>query len=1798
MFIDKIKKIGIDMKLKNSIRIVVFTGLAVILVGIFVFFSIKIDKARYTDFKDAGYVISTNYDSNSTNDDINSEKYYFSENTSYRKNNNTTYTFTNSSNEEVSINNDNFIHYNDGTIGTLKTTALLNFNNIADNIIKYYTLNNKNYLTKEGNKYLAKSVSENLEFTNFLLKISNDKYMLVAPEINIHIKDDIRQITNSYVEFQYFDGNIIRIENNSFKLQSVASDFYIEIQDNIIIDLSNKNIYLNKEQKLNLEEITIDSNDNTSLDNIDDSNFQTEDERKKAEEEAKAKAEAELAKAKKELEEAQNKIQEDIKNNFSSENPINGITNGIVKPTSPDHNDEIIDDSNNSYDPSFTITNFEVSANGVFASIKYEDKSSILIGSPTVNLIDAGNNKIVDSVHLNTGLTSITYSNETLNQNTNYVLVVNANYMKNNEAVNKDFIQKSFITKSLGINIIKDYFSTTTLNYILKLNSDSLVKSLNAKLYNKEGKLVSDKLINITDSRSVNLSFEGLTPNTTYKLELSNFVYQNMIVSDNFNIVENYQTLKRSPRIGSTSFSVDKVNSKFILETNNIEDKDNGIVKLRYEIYDMRTLDGSNTASPVKVIETSSLGSVEVNVDDETVYRAVPYTFKVIAVFNDNEKEVEIEHGYPKEYMQLDGKVHPSVSFKAADVTFERITGTVEIRDLYGTVDYYKPFKVIYTDSHGISNTITFNLARLYIPIDINGLRANNETYTFDVYGYVDLDDGYGSTNQLIGTFTVNTNNIKSFTLASKINDKSLTKAFDITAQLQATNGEDNILEANTLSNLTFNLYAGESTKGQLIKSVSYADTNLKEYESELKQTYYDKEFAIVPETFGLSNSALRSYETLTIEVTNANDYTKWPNTAPIINNVISLKTKMPIEDPETNPKVAVSYVRNKDVSKDRYDKNLNDNTIVGMRAIANYDNSNHYVKYITYYLYDASNPDKYIAKSEYLPVNDDGTIPEYVFYADYGTSKDTKDTTFRRGNSYYVTYIMDVDVNGDGTIEDDIHIPTTGIAASDTLDFPKQIPIFKTYPSTVLETSNGNKLLWAYKYTDIDNALDINKLYYKLNDVDAGSADISMSDNFQTVTINLDYSGSYNLYNHVRLLKTENYSPYELTIQNINKVTSIPTGIKYLLNLETNRLMVSIVDYDLYQSFFDKATNFKLTFTANNKVREFNDIEFDYTGTTLIDLSDLEDFINQNIEVNLYVYYDSGLIGFDTETTARDIYTPNFALKKAANALNSGGYYVVKGTSLQTQSTAFNSLFTFSLNKTPNARDNYNFNLQSGQNFQNTYELKLDEGGFKFITDEDNMYFMPSKVAVTKLASDDNNFTFTGLVPGVSLKKDGKYQIDANIDSADVTLTVSSASNTIQDDKIYFEVYETDENMIEANSKLLYTKEVNISDLDNPISLDDLKPSSYYFFKIKANVIDNGVVSYISLYDIDNKTNVINYPISTLSNLSILNQSITFKANNYTDKYLEFKYDLETIKNIDHINYQVYKVSNGKYIPLDDDVILNIQDDVNITSSMNKKISISPSSNFQTGITYAIGLKGYLKKSNGSIYELDTTYSNNFNFNQLAEPYFYIQSIRNTDESTLTFKVNPTDINYTLVNGNYTVGFYDEEGNIIPNNYTGLYKGGNTFVLTNIDLSKATKIAITYKANVNNISDEAQIPVKSRTLVVNGLNKDGIDVGDVYASQSLNDKSKINLTFSNSTRITEITSVRYTIFKDGVIVASTSGLEAFTPSSSICGTSTCYSYTLKSIISQTGIYYIQIQFLNKDGNSVDERIISYAYTI
>ena len=63
--------------MKNSIRILILVVCATLLVSIFAFFSIKVNNQKYVAFKDAGYIISTNTETNNAegnNQDITSTK--------------------------------------------------------------------------------------------------------------------------------------------------------------------------------------------------------------------------------------------------------------------------------------------------------------------------------------------------------------------------------------------------------------------------------------------------------------------------------------------------------------------------------------------------------------------------------------------------------------------------------------------------------------------------------------------------------------------------------------------------------------------------------------------------------------------------------------------------------------------------------------------------------------------------------------------------------------------------------------------------------------------------------------------------------------------------------------------------------------------------------------------------------------------------------------------------------------------------------------------------------------------------------------------------------------------------------------------------------------------------------------------------------------------------------------------------------------------------------------------------------------------------------------------------------------------------------------------------------------------------------------------------------------------------------------------------------------------------------------------------------------------------------------------
>ena len=117
--------------MKNIIKVLGIAILSIGLVVVFGLYASKVNKNKYTEFKDAGYVINTNFDKNTTvngesaSADISSTKYYFDGNAKYSKNYNDEYKFSNTSKEEVVVSKENFIHYNDESIGAFKKVALL-----------------------------------------------------------------------------------------------------------------------------------------------------------------------------------------------------------------------------------------------------------------------------------------------------------------------------------------------------------------------------------------------------------------------------------------------------------------------------------------------------------------------------------------------------------------------------------------------------------------------------------------------------------------------------------------------------------------------------------------------------------------------------------------------------------------------------------------------------------------------------------------------------------------------------------------------------------------------------------------------------------------------------------------------------------------------------------------------------------------------------------------------------------------------------------------------------------------------------------------------------------------------------------------------------------------------------------------------------------------------------------------------------------------------------------------------------------------------------------------------------------------------------------------------------------------------------------------------------------------------------------------------------------------------------------------------------------------------------------------
>lgn len=225
-------------------------------------------KDSLKEFKGSGYILvpSTNP---ALTTDVN-EIHYFSAGTNYREKYGETVCFKDTSDKEIKINKEQFIHFTDGSLKSFTNGVVLSLTEVDKKQVSYFGVSDKTTILKNATQYEMSYLGDMIQLQEFIWKIADDTYMVVAPQITVNLSRDKRVTLNDYVQIQYIDGEIVRLVHKQGTYQTVSSDAYIITDGGVELRLVSKYFIVDGEETLSLDSMVIDSEANLDVDENED----------------------------------------------------------------------------------------------------------------------------------------------------------------------------------------------------------------------------------------------------------------------------------------------------------------------------------------------------------------------------------------------------------------------------------------------------------------------------------------------------------------------------------------------------------------------------------------------------------------------------------------------------------------------------------------------------------------------------------------------------------------------------------------------------------------------------------------------------------------------------------------------------------------------------------------------------------------------------------------------------------------------------------------------------------------------------------------------------------------------------------------------------------------------------------------------------------------------------------------------------------------------------------------------------------------------------------------------------------------------------------------------------------------------------------------------------------------------------------------------------------------------------------------------------------------------------------------
>ncbi len=1171
--------------MKNKSLIIIITVSIALFLGL-VFAVYQIALKNDNEFYSAGYVSVTDTDI--------SDKVYFTGGTVYKKGYNNEIVFKNVDNVKSEVSKYSFVYYDNKAISYLNDGVLMALDELDSDYVPYYNIKSNYILAYENGHYVIKTTTKDISLDNFIGRISDTKYVVAGNNLKLKLGSSEEFINNYYFELNFVEGNQVKIDNDKINVKTVAEESYIYVGDDLIIDLNNRIIKYKGNLKMNLSEITIDSD--TNIDILYDSGKYNE---------------------------------VDDGNGGEGQGGEGGNGAGNNKTYEPE---KVVEYKNVPY---VELISSNVSTSRIRLEYRVIDNFKLVTGNVTVRYMNLAT-KEVGEVYCNNYDVLCVFDAQNLVSNTKYLVSILTSYVRNG-VVHNDFImfQRTFQTSEIDLGLEKEYVSSNSIAYRVKMNADSNFNSAKLNLYDNSGNLVGTQTFE-NNHQDVIINFDNLKGNSSYTAKIEDLVIGNVTYKTNtfgssMNKTLKYNPIKDAPILNAPSASSNKKDYTFTFDLGMTDDKDNAIKEVTYAIYDAQTNELVKTIKKENTTPFTFEAGEEFSPDKTYIYQS---TIKI----NDNEKTVYQKTLVSNEF-GLTNKTSPYAIFIKGEITANTLSGSFKIYDADNTIDINQAPYIEYTDSEGVKGlpkqleyvdcgeeeSATTKCVNVYL----DELSSNNN-YTINLFSYVDLKDDPENENYIepgftsVGIIQVKTSVADIVHTDWQLNEIELSdlqeKVFDIDLKFFIDPETTSELVVDNMSSFDMVLYEGADETEVLLKNVHIEDF------VNIKEEYFDDYKNIDISAFGITLNDLitrhmvdgsKISQTYTIKLTNGKSGTDYVDFRPS-SFTFDIDPKL-LEITNNNATLNVNLIKNGEAGDD-YIEGLKDDTNIILEIMPYFDNKS-YVTSIDYVIYDLTDEEAepYSFKRE-TELDSETAIPSELLsiYAN------DSDEFLKRGHKYQVTYTLSLDLNGDGNVDmiyplsSDVTQPEP--VRSKIIEIPKQTPKFMFIPWT----SDSTSIMYKYDIEDVDNALGSNPvLYYSIGENEYTSEETTCPRNnasynyaFKCANINgLSNNNKYTLFFKGNYLDDDEeltaFEVDEFKFESIMSETEINNKFNFELSSRFNNLaVISISDGTLDNHYLNRIANYNIKISLkNNPAKSFtinnvNDDNLYYNGTSLSFLS------------------------------------------------------------------------------------------------------------------------------------------------------------------------------------------------------------------------------------------------------------------------------------------------------------------------------------------------------------------------------------------------------------------------------------------------------------------------------------------------------------------------------------------------------------------------------------------------------------------